>query len=674
MIPELGLFALILSLACALALSIMPMVGSYTRDASWMAVARPAALLHLLFLTIAYFALTISFINSDFSVSYVAQTSNRQLPLMYRISGVWGGHEGSILFWAFILAVWTGAVAQFSRHMPLQLVSRVLSVLGMISVGFLLFTLLTSNPFLRQFPVPLDGASLNPLLQDPGMAFHPPMLYMGYVGFAVAFAFAIAALLGGQLDSATLRWMRPWTNLAWMFLTFGIALGSYWAYYELGWGGWWFWDPVENASFMPWLVGTALIHSLAASEKRGVFKAWTVLLAVMAFSLSLLGTFLVRSGVLTSVHSFSNDPARGAFILLFLVVVVGGSLALYALRAHRLKSTTGFELLSRESGILLNNVMMVVACATVLGGTLFPLFYDAMGFGTMSAGTPYFNIVFIPLMVPVMLCVGIGAMLNWKRDNLRDKKVWYIALAALSIVLGIIAALQLTPFKISAVISLAVAFWIISSSLHGLYHRVRNKRAKLASVLHTPAAFWGMFTAHMGLAVFALGVAMTSIYTAEEAVRMAPGETYNVSGYDFTFNGVREVVGPNYRAAAGDFSIAYGDDTVGDLTAEKRIYNVRRDVMTEAGIDASMTRDLFVALGEPLNDGAWSVRLQVKPFIRWIWYGCLLMGIGGLLAACDKRYRTAKVEAKGAVGQSPANSSDTSSSSTPGASGAPIHS
>jgi len=643
MIPELGFFALILSLVAALVLSIMPMVGSYTRDISWMSMARPAALLMLLFLTISYLALTFSFINNDFSVAYVSATSNRQLPLMYRISGVWGGHEGSILFWAFILAVWTGAVAHFSRHMPVVLVARVLSVLGMISVGFLLFTILTSNPFARQFPVPIDGASLNPLLQDPGMAYHPPMLYMGYVGFAVAFAFAIAALLGGQLDSATLRWMRPWTNLAWMFLTLGIALGSYWAYYELGWGGWWFWDPVENASFMPWLVGTALIHSLAASEKRGVFKAWTVLLAVLAFSLSLLGTFLVRSGVLTSVHSFSNDPARGLFILMFLVVVVGGSLALYALRAHRLKSTAGFELISRESGILLNNVMMVVACATVLGGTLYPLFYDAMGFGSMSAGTPYFNLVFVPLMVPVLLCVGMGAMLNWKRDNFRDKKVWYIVLFALCVLLGILAATRFTPFKISAVISLAVAFWIGASSLHGVYHRVRNKRTKLASMLHTPASFWGMITAHLGLGVFTLGVALTSIYTAEEAVRMAPGDTYNVSGYNFTFNGISEIEGPNYRSAAGNFSVEKDGSSAIELMAEKRIYNVRSDVMTEAGIDASITRDLFVALGEPLNEGAWSVRLQVKPFIRWIWYGCLLMGLGGLLAASDRRYRTKQV-------------------------------
>lgn len=643
MIPELGLFALILSLVAALVLSIMPMVGSYTRDIGWMSVARPAALLHLLFLTAAFVALTVSFINNDFSISYVAQTSNRQLPLIYRISGVWGGHEGSILFWVFIHAVWTGAVAQFSRHMPMVLVARVLAVLGMISVGFLLFTLLTSNPFLRQFPVPLDGASLNPLLQDPGMAIHPPMLYMGYVGFAVAFSFAIAALLGGQLDSATLRWMRPWTNLAWMFLTLGIALGSYWAYYELGWGGWWFWDPVENASFMPWLVGTALIHSLAASEKRGVFKAWTVLLAILAFSLSLLGTFLVRSGVLTSVHSFSNDPARGLFILLFLAIVVGGSLALYAIRAHRLKSTAGFQLMSRESGILVNNVAMVVACATVLGGTLYPLFYDAMGFGSMSAGSPYFNAVFVPLMVPVVLCVGVGSMLNWKRDNLRDKKAWYIGLIILSVALGTFAAIQLTPFKISAVVSLAIAFWILSSSAHGLYHRVRNKKTKLASMLHTPASFWGMTIAHVGLGVFTLGVAMTSIYTQEEAVRMEPGESHTVSGYDFTFNGIREIEGANYSAVAGDFSIVKEGVNEGELVAEKRIYNVRRDVMTEAGIDASATRDLFVALGEPLNEGAWSVRLQVKPFIRWIWYGCLLMGLGGLLAACDRRYRTKRV-------------------------------
>jgi len=649
MIPEIGQFALILALCAALALSIMPMVGSFTHDTSWMAVARPAALLQLLFLLVSYAALTTSSVHGDFSVSYISQVSNRQLPLMYRISGVWGGHEGSILFWSVILGVWTGAVAQFSRHMPLQLTARVLSVLGLISVGFLLFTLLTSNPFARQFPVPLEGASLNPLLQDPGMAFHPPMLYMGYVGFAVAFAFAIAALLGGQLDSATLRWMRPWTNLAWMFLTLGIALGSYWAYYELGWGGWWFWDPVENASFMPWLVGTALIHSLAASEKRGVFKAWTVLLAVLAFSLSLLGTFLVRSGVLNSVHSFSNDPSRGLFILLFLSIVVGGSLALYAIRAHRLKSSATFELLSRESAILLNNVLMVVACGTVLGGTLYPLFYDAMGFGTMSAGAPYFNAVFVPLMTPVIACVGIGAMLNWKRDNLREKKSWYLVLAAFSVVLAVVAAVQLSPFKIAAVVALALSFWVFATSIYAVYHRMRNKRSRLAAVLHTPASFWGMVTAHIGLGVFTLGVAMTSMYTAQDTVRMEPGESHTVSGYRFTFNGVREVEGPNYRAAEGSFSIEYGGHDEGSLSAQKRVYNVRRDLMTEAGIDAALTRDLFVAIGEPLEEGAWSVRIQVKPYIRWIWFGCVIMGLGGLLAACDRRYRTRAVAKSGAA-------------------------
>jgi len=510
------------------------------------------------------------------------------------------GHEGSILFWSVILGVWTGAVAQFSRHMPQLLTARVLSVLGLISVGFLLFTLLTSNPFARQFPVPVEGASLNPLLQDPGMAFHPPMLYMGYVGFAVAFAFAIAALIGGQLDSATLRWMRPWTNLAWMFLTLGIALGSYWAYYELGWGGWWFWDPVENASFMPWLVGTALIHSLAASEKRGVFKPWTVLLAVLAFSLSLLGTFLVRSGVLTSVHSFSNDPARGAFI---------------------------------------NNVLMVVACASVLGGTLYPLIYDALGFGTMSAGAPYFNIVFVPLMIPILLFVGIGAMLNWKRDNISAKRVGYIVVLLVSAVLALIAAWQFTPVKITAVLSLAISFWVVATAIYGVYYRLRNKRARLAAMLHTPASFWGMTIAHIGLGVFALGVAMTSIYAAEDSVRIAPGETHTVSGYRFTFNGVAEVEGPNYTAAEGSFSIEYDGRDVGDLVAQKRVYNVRRDVMTEAGIDSGITRDLFVAMGEPLSNGSWGVRLQVKPFIRWIWFGCVFMGLGGLLAATDKRYR-----------------------------------
>lgn len=647
MIPELGHFALILALCTATILTIVPMVGSFTGHSGWMAMARPAASAQMFFVSLSYACLTWAFISHDFSVLYVANTSNTNLPLIYRISGVWGGHEGSILFWCFISALWTGAVAYFSRALPEVLLARVLSILGFVSIGFLLFVLLTSNPFERLLPMPLDGASLNPLLQDPGMAIHPPMLYMGYVGFSVAFAFAIAALIGGQLDAATLRWMRPWTNIAWMFLTVGISLGSWWAYNELGWGGWWFWDPVENASFMPWLVGTALIHSLAASEKRGVFKAWTVLLAVLAFSLSLLGTFLVRSGVLTSVHSFAADPQRGLYILIFLGIVVGGSLTLYAFRSHRLTSTASFELVSRETALLLNNVLLVVACAAVLLGTLYPLFVDALGYGKMSVGEQYFNAVFVPLMIPILLIVGLGAMLNWKRDKMKGRIRPLLILAVVSVVGAGILATQLLDYRFSAVASLALALWITSSTIFGIVHRVRNKRRRLSAVMHTPAAFWGMSIAHMGLAVFTVGVALTSIYTEEQTVRMEISDSHELGGYTFTFSALNEVRGKNFNAIEGRFDVDKDGSDLGTISAQKRFYDVRRDTMTEAGIDAGLTRDLFIALGEPLEGGqAWSIRIQTKPFIRWIWLGTIFMALGGLLAALDRRYRLASVGSK----------------------------
>ena len=640
MIPELGHFALILALCTAIILGVVPLIGSFTGHSGWMAMAKPAAGAHAFLISLSYACLTWAFVSNDFSVLYVANTSNSGLPLVYKISGVWGGHEGSILFWCFISAIWTGAVAVFSRALPQVLLARVLSVLGLVSIGFLLFVLLTSNPFERLFPVPLDGASLNPLLQDPGMAIHPPMLYLGYVGFSIAFAFAIAALIGGQLDAATLRWMRPWTNVAWMFLTIGISLGSYWAYYELGWGGWWFWDPVENASFMPWLVGTALIHSLAASEKRGVFKAWTVLLAVMAFSLSLLGTFLVRSGVLTSVHSFAADPARGLYILLFFGTVVGGSLLLYAVRSNKLQSTASYELVSRESGLLLNNVLLTVACAAVLLGTLYPLFIDALGYGKMSVGEQYFNAVFVPLMLPILFVVGVGAMLNWKKDKLSGRSTMLVVLAVVSIAIGLLLTTQLEYFTVTAAASVSVAIWITASSVYGIVHRLRNKRRRMSAVLHTPAAFWGMSIAHIGIAVFTVGVALTSIYTTEETVRMEVNDTHQAGGYTFTLASLENVRGPNFDAAEATFDVIRDNRDVGQIKAQKRIYDVRRDTMTEAGIDAALTRDLFVALGEPLDNGqAWSVRIQTKPFIRWIWLGTIFMALGGLLAALDRRYR-----------------------------------
>ena len=657
MLPELGNLALILALCTAVLLSVVPLAGSAVGETSWMRMARPAAFLQLGLIGLSYACLTWSFVAHDFSVAYVANTSNSALPFMYLISGVWGGHEGSILLWCFTLAVWTGAVALFGGHLPEVLRARVLSVLGMVSVGFVAFTLLTSNPFERLYPVPFDGADLNPLLQDPGMAIHPPMLYMGYVGFAVAFAFAIAALMGGRLDAATLRWMRPWTNIAWAFLTVGISLGSFWAYYELGWGGWWFWDPVENASFMPWLVGTALIHSLAASEKRGVFKAWTVLLAVLAFSLSLLGTFLVRSGVLTSVHSFASDPTRGLYILLFLGVVVGGSLALYAVRAHTLKSETGWALVSRESGILLNNVLMVVACAAVLLGTLYPLALDALDMGKISVGPQYFDAVFVPLMLPVVALAGLGASLNWKKDTLAGRAPRLALLAAVSVGAAVVATLVGHGFHVGAVAALALAFWTFATVVNSVLHRVRNRRGqRLAAALQAPGAFWGMTLAHFGIGVFAIGVALVSIRAEEVTVRMAPGDTHEMAGYRFTFDEVSEVRGPNYSAARAHVLVSDAGEAPGagaepvEVWAEKRIYDVRREAMTEAGIDAGITRDLFVALGEPLEGGAWSVRLQVKPFVRWIWIGTVFMALGGVVAAADRRYRFAAKRA-GAVGE-----------------------
>ena len=662
MLPELGNLALILALCTAVLLSVVPLAGSATGEASWMRMARPAAFLQLGLIGLSYACLTWSFVAHDYSVAYVANTSNSGLPFMYLISGVWGGHEGSILLWCLTLAVWTGAVALFGGHLPEVLRARVLSVLGMISVGFVLFTLLTSNPFERLYPVPFDGADLNPLLQDPGMAIHPPMLYMGYVGFAVAFAFAIAALIGGRLDAATLRWMRPWTNIAWAFLTVGISLGSFWAYYELGWGGWWFWDPVENASFMPWLVGTALVHSLAASEKRGVFKAWTVLLAVLAFSLSLLGTFLVRSGVLTSVHSFASDPTRGLYILLFLGVVVGGSLALYAVRAHTLKSESGWELVSRESGILLNNVLMVVACAAVLLGTLYPLILDSLDMGKISVGPQYFDAVFVPLMLPVVALAGLGASINWKRDSLAGRGPRLALLAAGSVVAAVLATLLGSGFHVGAVAALALAFWTFATVVHGVLHRVRNRRGgreRFAAALQAPGAFWGMSLAHFGIGVFTLGVAMVSILDEEVTVRMSPGDVHEMAGYRFEFASMGEVRGPNYSAARGTFLVtdagrsATDADAPIEILAEKRIYDVRREAMTEAGIDGTVTRDLFIAMGEPLENGAWSVRLQVKPFVRWIWLGTVFMALGGVVAAADRRYRFAAGRAAVASGARP---------------------
>jgi len=637
MIPELGHVALIIALMLALVQSVVPMIGAQTRTSSLISLARPVARAQFTFTLVAYVALTYAFITHDFTVEYVAHNSNTQLPLIYLISGVWGAHEGSLLLWALTLSLWTLMVTYFSKSVPELMVARVLSVMGMITVGFLLFMLLTSNPFDRLVPAPPDGRDLNPLLQDVGLAIHPPMLYMGYVGFVVPFAFAIAAMLGGQLDAAWARWSRPWTNVAWLFLTLGIALGSWWAYYELGWGGWWFWDPVENASFMPWLVGTALMHSLAVTEKRAAFKAWTVLLAIFAFSLSLLGTFLVRSGVLTSVHAFASDPERGVFILMFLVVVVGGSLSLYAWRANQIRSRVKFEVFSRETALLMNNVILVVAAASVLLGTLYPLALDALQLGKISVGPPYFNAVFIPLTAPLVLLMGAGIMVRWKKDSLKNllPKLWIPLIA--SFVGGLTFVLALMPeFNLVAALGMILAIWVVSGTVVDLRRRLSNGRRFWS----LPLGYFGMVLGHIGIAVFVVGITLVSIYDTEKDVRMQKGDSVNLGGYEFTFEGVREFRGKNYVASEGIVNITKDGEEVIQLSPQKRVYLVQKSPMTEAGIDAGLTRDLFVALGEKLDtQGAWSMRLYHKPYIRWIWLGAIIMSLGALLAAADPRYR-----------------------------------
>ncbi|MQM32080.1 MAG: c-type cytochrome biogenesis protein CcmF [Candidatus Accumulibacter phosphatis] len=646
MIPELGNFALILALCVALAQGTLPLIGAHTGRQQWIALARPAAVAQALLLAVAFGCLTTAFVQNDFSVLYVAQHSNTLLPMQYRVAAVWGGHEGSLLLWVMMLVLWTLAVALRSQQLPEHMVARVLGVLGLVAAGFLLFILLTSNPFDRLLPGAEEGRDLNPLLQDPGLIIHPPMLYMGYVGFSVAFAFAIAALLSGQLDAAWARWSRPWTTAAWIFLTLGIALGSWWAYYELGWGGWWFWDPVENASFMPWLVGTALLHSLAVTEKRGSFKNWTVLLAISAFSLSLLGTFLVRSGVLTSVHAFATDPGRGVFILAFLVVVIGGSLALFAWRAPKVGLGGRFGLLSRESLLLTNNVLLVVACASVLLGTLYPLLIDALGAGKLSVGPPYFDAVFVPLMLPAAFLMGVAPFARWKHASvgeLAHALRWAFLAAAL---VGIAAPLLHGEWKPLVALSLLLATWIVLSSLLNIVERIHSTRAGqsfLGTASRQPRSFFGMHLAHIGISVFIVGVTMVSAYQEEKDVKMEIGDTVSVGGYSFMFNGVRERQGPNYRALVGDIDLRQDARVIRKIFPEKRFYVASSMPMTEAAIDSGFLRDVYVSLGEPIDkarpEAAWAVRVYYKPFVDWIWGGCVLMALGGLLAMSDRRYR-----------------------------------
>ena len=631
MIPELGHYALILALCVALIQGVLPLLGAHYGRREFLVLARPAAQTSFLLLAIAFGSLAWSFYANDFSVLYVAEHSNSQLPVIYRFGAVWGGHEGSLLLWIFLLSTWTILVAQLSKALDEFMVARVIGVLGLVSSGLLLFVLFASNPFERLLPAAQDGRSLNPLLQDPGLVFHPPMLYMGYVGFSVAFAFAIASLLSGRLDAAWARWSRPWTTAAWIFLTLGIALGSWWAYYELGWGGWWFWDPVENASFIPWLVGTALLHSLAVTEKRGGFKSWTVLLAITAFSLSLLGTFLVRSGVLTSVHAFATDPRRGIFILIFLSLVVGSSLTLYALRAP--KNTLGgkFSLSSRETFILLGNVFLVVAAGSVLLGTLYPLLIDALHLGKISVGPPYFNSVFVPIMVPLLVLMGVGPWANWKNTDLRSvvKRLWSAGLVA--VIAGIAIPLVMGRFTWLAGLGFLLAFWIIASGSLQIYRQIQ---------LGKPTrSFIGMQIAHFGIAVFVIGVTMVGAYQEEKDVRMLAGDTVSVGGYQIQLESVELAPGPNYQAMRGTFTLSKNGATQAILHPEKRSYFSSTMPMTEAAIDIGLTRDLYVSLGEELGDKAWAVRVYYKPFVDWIWGGCLLMALGGVLVMMDKRYR-----------------------------------
>ncbi len=638
MIPELGNFALMLAAVVAVMQGVLPIAGTLVRNSqtqiTLQSLARPTAALQFALVAFAFGALAASFLNNDFSVLYVSQHSNSLLPKPYQFAAVWGGHEGSLLLWVLLLSVWTVAVAVFSRSLPLDMVARVIGVLGLISVGFLLFILTTSNPFERLLPAAMDGKDLNPLLQDPGLVIHPPMLYMGYVGMAVAFAFAVSALMSGRLDAAWARWSRPWTVVAWTFLTFGIGLGSWWAYYELGWGGWWFWDPVENASLMPWLVGTALIHSLMVTEKRGSFKAWTVLLAIAAFSLSLLGTFLVRSGVLTSVHAFASDPKRGVFVLIFLAVVVGASLTLFAWRAPRVALGGRMELVSRESFLLANSVLLVVATAAVLLGTIYPLIIDALNLGKLSVGPPYFNAVFAPLLVPTVFLMVPGSVARWRDANVREiayKLRWTFAGA---VALAVLLPFVLGGWSIGAAFGLFLGCWVALGTVQQVIERV-GKPGRVG------ASFWGQHIAHFGMAVLVIGITGVKCYEVERDVRMQIGDVVTIAPYTFRLNSLDEVRGPNYKAVRADVQVLRNDKIIEILQPEKRRYFSSAMAMTEAGIDSGFMRDLYVSLGEPLDDARteWSMRVYYKPFVPWLWGGVLLMVLGGVLAALDRRYR-----------------------------------
>jgi cytochrome c-type biogenesis protein CcmF len=647
MIPELGNFAAMLALCLAAGQAVIPMAGAYYRNQLWMGLARPLAAGIWVFLLLSFACLAYAFMHDDFSVAYVARNSNSLLPVYYKFAAVWGAHEGSLLLWVLILSTWAYAVSLLSRDLPLDILARVLSVMGLVLVGFLMFMLFTSNPFERMLlNTPAEGTDLNPLLQDFGLIVHPPFLYMGYVGFSVAFAFAIAALLTGRLDAAWARWTRPWTNAAWAFLTVGIALGSWWAYYELGWGGWWFWDPVENVSFMPWLIGTALIHSLAVTEKRGVFKSWTVLLAIAAFSLSLLGAFIVRSGVITSVHAFAVDPERGLVLLALLLVIIGGSLFLYALRAPVVKGTASYAGYSREIFLLVNNVILVVATAMILLGTLFPLIHEAI-YGEanrVSIGPPYFNTLFLPLMAMLAFALGIGTYSRWKRTSVQYLWQQLSKVLFASVALGIVLPLLITgEVNFGVMLALVLALWIVLGIANDLWHKTANKPSRVKALVELGRSYWGMQLAHFGMAVIMCGICFTSNHSVEEDVRMAPGDSMSIGSYEFTFDGVVERSGPNYVADSATIQVTKNGEKYLTMHPEKRRYLATGAVQTEADIRVGLFRDLFTALGDPRGDGSWVVRIHYKPFVFWIWFGAFLMACGGVLAVLDKRYRKLRV-------------------------------
>jgi len=644
MLAEIGQFTLIIACILSLLQTVYPLYGIYARQQSAIESAKTLTILQFVFVALSFVILSYLFLVNDFTVTYIATNSNSQLPWYYRLSAVWGAHEGSLLLWVFMLSMWSTAVAVMSKRLPVESIARVLAVLGLLSLGFYLFVLLTSNPFLRTLPYfPVDGRDLNPLLQDIGLILHPPMLYMGYVGFSVAFAFAIAALMEGRLDSAWAKWSRPWTMAAWVFLTVGIALGSWWAYYELGWGGWWFWDPVENASFMPWIAGTALIHSLAVSEKRGVFKSWTVLLAISAFSLSLLGTFLVRSGILVSVHAFASDPARGLFILAFLILVIGGSLLLYAVQASKVKSRGRYKLFSRETMLLTNNILLIAALLVVLLGTLLPLVHKEIGLGSISIGEPFFNSMFSILIVPFALFLGVAPLVRWKRQNINElfKPLLHSLLITIATTLIFLFSFA-SHFTWLALMGGFLGFWILSATCYELYLRSTHRFPLITGLRKLGYSHWAMSIGHAGFAVMIIGITMVQNYDIERDVKLAVGDSIAFEHYDFHFDSVDELQGKNYTGSVGVFTVKNDGDFVATMKPEKRIYTVQRMPMTEAAIDAGVTRDLYIAMGEMLPDGAWAVRIYYKPFIRWIWFGPLMMGFAGILMMLDRRYRVKK--------------------------------